>query len=146
MYHVDAPKREMVSVRMPAETVRALETAARRSGSTRSALIVTLVDEGLRRGRHPRITFKDGPSGRRAAIVGGPDVWELVGYIKDLALRGDAAVAAAAEWFSIPIEQVSAGLAYGAEYPDEIDQLIRLNIEVTSEELAAWEAQRELID
>lgn len=145
MYHMVVSKREMVSVRMPAETVRALETAARRSGSSRSALIVNLVDEGLRRGRHPRITFKDGPSGRRAAIVGGPDVWELMGFVHDSGLRGDKALMGAAEWFSLPVEDVIAAIAYATEYADEIGELVRLNTEVASEAQASWEAQRDLI-
>jgi hypothetical protein len=27
---------------------------------------------------HPGIAFRDGPSGRRAALAGGPDVWEAI--------------------------------------------------------------------
>jgi hypothetical protein len=38
-----------------------------------------MIDEGLRLRKHPLVTFRDGPSGRRAALVGGPDIWELVG-------------------------------------------------------------------
>lgn len=32
---------------------------------------------------HPGIVFKDGPTGRRAALAMGPDVWEVVTYIKE---------------------------------------------------------------
>lgn len=42
--------------------------------------------------RHPRSTFEDGPSGRRAVIVGGPDVWELTSFIEQVDARGDHAV------------------------------------------------------
>ncbi len=27
---------------------------------------------------HPGIAFRDGPVGRRAALAGGPDVWEVI--------------------------------------------------------------------
>ncbi len=88
---------EMVSLRMASNVVEELETAARRTGQSRSALIARYVDEGLRRDRHPRITFKDGPSGRRAAIVGGPDVWELMSFIEEVDARGDEALAQSAQ-------------------------------------------------
>lgn len=53
--------------------------AARLPGATPSGLAQRLVDEGLRRAEHPGIEFKDGPSGRRAALALGPDVWEVAG-------------------------------------------------------------------
>ena len=42
-------------------------------------------EEGARRDEHPLITFRDGPTGRRAGLVGGPDVWEVVMWLEDLA-------------------------------------------------------------
>ena len=30
------------------------------------------------------ITFRDGPTGRRAGLIGGPDVWEVAMWIDDL--------------------------------------------------------------
>lgn len=135
----------MVSLRMSSNVVEQLETAARRAGQSRSALIARYVDEGLRRDRHPRITFKDGPSGRRAAIVGGPDVWELMSFIEQVDARGDEAVAQAAQWFSLPVEDVRAGLAYAAEFLEEIRTRIDLNQQVADEAYAAWQAQQELL-
>ena len=41
-------------------------------------LIDRFVREGLACGAHPGIAFKSGPSGRRAALAGVPDVWEIV--------------------------------------------------------------------
>ncbi len=135
----------MVSVRMPVGILRQLETAARRSGQSRSALIQRYVDEGLRWDRHPRITFKEGVPGRRAAIVGGPDVWELIALLESLEARGDAAVAQAAKWFSVPVEDVRAGLAYAAEFGDEIRERIELNEQIAGEAETAWRAQQELL-
>ena len=43
-----------------------------------------LVDEALRMHEHPLITFKDGPAGRRARLVGGPDVWEVIGAVRSV--------------------------------------------------------------
>ena len=36
------------------------------------------IDEGLRMEAHPGIVFRNGPSGRRAGLAAGPDVWEVV--------------------------------------------------------------------
>ena len=33
------------------------------------------IDEGLRMEAHPGIVFRNGPSGRRAGLAAGPDVW-----------------------------------------------------------------------
>ena len=49
-------------------------------GSTTSALAQRLIDEGLRMSDHPGVIFKDGPSGRRAALAYGPNVWEIVKF------------------------------------------------------------------
>lgn len=136
---------EMVTVRMLATLVEQLEMAARRADKSRSALIQRYVDEGLRRDRHPRITFKDGPAGRRAAIIGGPDVWEMMSFVEQLEARGEDAIAETARWFSLPVEDVRAGLAYAAEFIDEIRSRIDLNQQVLNEAHAAWQAQQELL-
>ena len=41
------------------------------AGSSTSALAQRLIDEGLRMADHPGVIFKDGPSGRRAALAEG---------------------------------------------------------------------------
>lgn len=138
-------RNEMVSVRMPAEVVRRLETTARRGGQSRSALIQRYVVEGLRRDRHPRITFKDGPSGRRAAIVGGPDVWELMSFVDQLDARGDEAIVATGQWFGLSIADVHGALAYAAEFGDEIRTCIEVNQQIAEEAYSAWQAQQELL-
>lgn len=48
---------------------------------------------------HPGVVFKDGPSGRRAAIAFGPDVWEIVKVLRELDERGSNAIAGAAGHF-----------------------------------------------
>jgi hypothetical protein len=32
---------------------------------------------------HPLVRFADGPAGRRARLIGGPDVWEVVAVAHD---------------------------------------------------------------
>jgi len=33
---------------------------------------------------HPGVIFKDGPSGRRAALSYGPDVWEVIKFLREV--------------------------------------------------------------
>src|SRR6202043_4196591 len=66
-----------------------------------------LVDEALRMHEHPLIAFKDGPAGRRARLVGGPDVWEVIGAVRSVreaepALAGDEVLAVVAETSGTP--------------------------------------------
>jgi predicted nucleic acid-binding protein len=48
---------------------------------------VSRVREGLACAAHPGIVFKPGPSGRRAALAGGPDVWEIAAALRHTGVR-----------------------------------------------------------
>ena len=86
--------------------------------------------------------FRDGPSGRRAAVADGPDVWEVVVAIKSSPVRGDAAVAAIAGEMDLSTGQVKTALEYYASYPNEIDGQITENEQAAEEAQAAWQAQQ----
>lgn len=43
------------------------------------ALAEELIEEGLRMRRHTGVVFRDGATARRAALAGGPDIWEVIG-------------------------------------------------------------------
>jgi hypothetical protein len=47
-------------------------------GEPRSRVAERLIDEGLRMEEFPGVVFRSGPTGRRASLLGGPDVWEVV--------------------------------------------------------------------
>jgi hypothetical protein len=109
-----------------------------------------LVDEALRMHEHPLITFKDGPAGRRARVVGGPDVWELVGAVRsiresDPAIAGGEVLAIVAETSGVPMTFVRAALAYWGDYPDEVDAFIDRARAEALQAQAAWQRQQELL-
>ncbi len=66
--------------------------AAANPGMSLSSAANRLVDEALRMGEHPGIMFRPGPTGRRAGLTAGPDVWEIVRAYPD---EIDAEIAAA---------------------------------------------------
>lgn len=109
-----------------------------------------LVDEALRMHEHPLITFKDGPAGRRARVVGGPDVWEIVGAVRsirecDPALVGDEVLAIVAETAGLPMAFVRAALDYWGDYPDEVDAFTDRQRAEAVQARAAWRRQQELL-
>jgi uncharacterized protein (DUF433 family) len=82
------------------------------------------VEEGLRHDAHPLIQFVDGPSGRRASLVGrGLDVWEVIATVRD----NEGSITEAAEYLQIPVGLVEAAVTYYGEYRDEVDAQIELN-------------------
>lgn len=117
---------------------------------TLSSATSRLVDEALRIREHPLITFKDGPAGRRARLVGGPDVWEVIGAIRSVreaepGLAGDEVLAVVAETSGTPVPFVRAALAYWSDYPEEVDGFLDRARAESAQAQAAWERQQGLL-
>jgi len=117
---------------------------------TLSSATSRLVDEALRIREHPLITFKDGPAGRRARLVGGPDVWEVIGAIRSVreaepALAGDEVLAVVAETSGTPEPFVRAALAYWSDYPEEVDDFLHRARTEAAQAQAAWERSQRLL-
>lgn len=94
---------------------------------------------------HPGVVFKDGPSGRRAAIAFGPDVWEVIQLLRDMDERGGDAVVAAAEVLALPVAKVQLALSYYGVYHDEVDDELAQAEAASVAAEAAWESQRRLL-
>jgi hypothetical protein len=88
------------------------------------------------------IVFRAGPTGRRAALPGGPDVWELIATLKSGKARGEEAIAAIAELLNLTDPQVRAAVRYYCAFPDEIDWRITLNTADADEAEAAWNREQ----
>jgi hypothetical protein len=117
---------------------------------TLSSATSRLVDEALRAREHPLITFKDGPAGRRARVVGGPDVWEIIGAVRSVRtaepeLAGDEALVVVAETSGVPMPFLRAALAYWGDYPQEVDAFLDRAGAEAVQARAAWERQQELL-
>jgi hypothetical protein len=135
-----------VSVRFREPNVAArLKAEAEASARSASALAEELIDEGLRMRRHPLVVFRSGPAGRRAGIVGGPDVWEVVEGVVGGDVAPSKRVQRAVDVFGQRPEQVDAALAYYAEFTDEIDAQIEANRAAAEEAEELWQRQRELL-
>jgi hypothetical protein len=132
-------------IRIAKGTLQTLRERSRGSGEPIARLAERYIEEGLRADRHPDVFFRQGPAGRRAVVVGGPDVWEIVTAARSAPERGEALVPALAERLGIAASKVRAAIRYYAEYPEEIDAWIAAN-EAEAEKLeAALARERELL-
>ena len=119
--------RSTTSVRLDDELRARLAAAADNEGTTITELIERLVREGLASAAHPGIVFKSGPAGRRAALAGGPDVWEIAAALRHVKGRESNRLAAVAEQLGLHPRQVVIALNYAAAHRDEIEERIRAN-------------------
>ncbi|HEU5251898.1 MAG TPA: hypothetical protein VFU16_01050 [Solirubrobacterales bacterium] len=88
------------------------------------------------------IVFRDGPTGCRAALVGGPDIWEVMATLKSGKARGEEAIAATGELLNLTDCQVRTAARYYGAFPDEIDRRIILDTADADEAEAAWQRQQ----
>jgi hypothetical protein len=130
------------SARLDPSVVDRLERRGARAGVSKSRLAERYLDEGMRMEDHPGIVFRDGPTGRRAGLAGGPDVWEVIAAIRASELDGEAALQAAAEWGNLTVAQVRAAVRYYAEYRAEVDERVRRNFEEADAAEAQWRREQ----
>lgn len=119
--------------------------ASRTPGATPSGLAQRLVDEGLRQAEFPGVVFKDGPSGRRAALALGPDVWEVVRTLREIDERGEAAVDGAAEVLELTRTRVRLALRYYAVHEQEVDAEIAEADDASVAAEQAWRTEQRLL-
>jgi hypothetical protein len=132
-------------------TARLASYVARHPGATRSAVAARYVDEGLRMDDHPGILFREGPAGRRATVVGGPDVWEVARDVRAArAAEPDLSDVALLEMIEgntgVPARMMQIALTYWAAYPDDVDALVAEGQRAASEAALASERTRQLLN
>jgi hypothetical protein len=133
-----------VSLDLDSTTLERLDERERETGQSRSELAQRYIEEGLRMERHPGIVFRDGPTGRRAALLSGPDVWEVMPTVLDGDGDIEERIAYAVEWHGLSDYAIRVAVAYYDEFPEEIDDRIAKNRELADKMYAAWRAEQGL--
>ena len=123
------------AIRIESETLNALRQRSAQSGEPIVRLAQRYIGEGMRLDRHPGIVFRDGPAGRRAVVIGGPDVWEVIAAARSAPERGESLLTALAERIGASPERIRIAVRYYGEYPEEVDRFIANN-EREAQELA----------
>jgi hypothetical protein len=123
---------------------------SRHPGSSGSSAANRFVDEALRMEDHPHVVFRDGATGRRAVLIGGPGVREVIRAVKSARaaeprLKPAAIVALVSKNSGVPIALIETAIRYWAAFPDEIDAWIEDVDTVEAEAYAAWERQQHLL-
>lgn len=94
------------------------------SGESVSAGLRRLLEEWWAVRNLPAVEFRDGVNGRRAAVKGGPEVWEIVSVLREY----DGDREALQQHFSwLHQEALVAALEYYDHFPESIDGLIEEN-------------------
>jgi len=134
------------NVRFPDSVDEGLADYARRAGAKKSTVVVSAVREWLRMQAHPGVVFVAAIGGeRRAALSAGPQVWTVAEAWLQHDKDGRTA-AVVADALGLATADVEHALAYWADFPDEIDDLISRHRASQDEALAAWERRRALDD
>ncbi len=133
------------SFRLDESVKQRLKARAEREGIPTSTLAERLIDEGLRMADHPGIRFRGGPAGRRATLIRGPDVAEVVSVLQHLDVAGEEAIAETARWLELPHTAVQAAVDYYAEYTEEIEAELAATAAAAREAHARWERRRQLL-
>ena len=136
----------VVSIRFSDEPLHhRLKGSAQRHNVGVSTLAERLIDEGLRMEAHPMVVFRDGPSGRRPQLVGGPEVSDVIGAIVHGDVPPEQRRSRAAGLLRLSEMMVDAAMAYYADYSDEADAQLQLRADLANTAEAAWRRQQELL-
>ena len=136
----------VVSIRFSDDPLhQRLKDNAHRRNVGISTLAERLIDEGLRMDAHPSVTFRDGPAGRRPALVGGPEIVDVIGAIVNGDVPVDRRRARAAELLGVTEAMIDAALGYYADFTEEIDAGLAARAEAAEAAEAAWRRQRALL-
>ena len=99
---------------------------------------------------HPGIIFRSGPTGRRAALAGGPDIWEVIRAVRSAhaaepELDSDELLSLVGDNTGIALRLLSTAVRYWAACPDEVD--MEIDAADAAEEAAeqAWLRERRLL-
>ena len=134
------------SLRLPDELRDRLAAAASQQDTTVTALLERYAREGLATEAHPGIVFKPGLTGRRAALAGGPDVWEVVAALRSTTGNEQDRVTTVADQLGLHPRQVTIALSYAADHPDEIEQRIAANETALAQAEQAHHVRQRLLD
>jgi hypothetical protein len=79
------------------------------------------------------VISRSGPTGRRAALPDGPDIWEVIATLKSGKAPGEETISATAELLNLTDSQVRTAVCYYDAFTNEIDRRIALNTEDADE-------------
>ena len=121
------------SFRLDEELLERIEAESRAASTSVTSLVSSLLDEGLKTRQFPGVVYRSGPSGRRAGLVGGPDVWEVIRDLRHWPGRGMDRVKRLAEDLGLSVRLVMLATDFHSAFPDEIEDRIEEDARVAEQ-------------
>ena len=119
-----------------------MDAEAAATGTSATALVTSLLDEGLKSRRFPGVVYRNGPAGRRAGLGSGPDVWEIVRAVRRTSGKGEQRFRRVAEETGLGLDQVRLAVNFYSAFPKEIDARIAAD-ETAADEIRVMVRRRE---
>lgn len=132
------------SFRLDDELLERIEAESLAASTSVTSLVSSLLDEGLKARQFPGVVYRSGPSGRRAGLVGGPDVWEVIRDLRHWPGRGMERVERLAEDLGLAVGLVRLATDFYSAFPDEIDDRIEED-EKVAEQIRCRAQRREAL-
>lgn len=99
---------------------RRLTSRAADEGVSATALLDRLIIEGIEQLDYPGIVFRGLAHDRRTALAGGPDVWEVIGRLRELDGSSEERIATLSEESELHPRLIRIAVDYAAEHAEEI--------------------------
>ncbi len=97
-----------------------LASRAAREGSSATALLDQLIVKGIDQRDYPGIVFRGPAHDRRAALAGGPDVWEVIGRLQELDGSEEQRITLLGAESELHPRIIRIALGYAVDHADEI--------------------------
>ena len=133
------------SFRLSDEARQRLHDRAGRDGISATALLERLIIEGVDTLEHPGIVYRGASDDRRAGLAGGPDVWEVVARLRELAGSEEQRIATLASETDLHPRQIRSALEFASRHVEEIERRIARNERAIRENREAAEQRRALL-
>ncbi|MGQ4598490.1 hypothetical protein [Nocardia sp. R6R-6] len=108
------------SLRVSESAARQLADRAAREGTTCAVLLDRLIREGVDQLDHPGVVFRGPLHDRRAALVAGPDIWEIVARLRELDGPVEHRIAVLSAKSDLQMSKIRIALAYARSHGGEI--------------------------
>jgi hypothetical protein len=112
-----------LTFRTTASVLTQLEARARLLRVPKTVLAERYVEEGLTQEAFPGVVFRDGPAGRRAGLLGGPDIWEVI----EVFMAEGRNAEGTAQRLGLRLGLVDSAVRYYAADPAAVDEWIDRN-------------------
>jgi hypothetical protein len=122
-----------------------LAAHAAQEGTSATALLDQLIVEGVEQRDYPGIVFRGPAHDRRAALAGGPDVWEVVARLQELDGAEEERIRVLTQESDLHPRLIRLALDYAADHSDDVLARIERNRAMAVRSRAASQQREALL-